>query len=237
MALCAYCGKVDVAWRQIGRNWVACYAKKDANGVIVKAEVRSGEKTVMRPVPVPDAPHYPVKVSPAIYDGRDAGTYGTWCPEWTAEKAAKAIPRGKGKRQQPAPLPPLMPITPAGLGIVGLDGMPVPRPTPAPAPAPPTPPAPPPYIVPYVGSPVDYERLRGETRAEVVKILDEYGVKPPVAELHIIGPDGRVKVDGQFHAQVPALISRLARGKHVYLYGGAGAGKTHAACQDRKSVV
>jgi MoxR-like ATPase len=95
MALCAYCGKVEVAWYMTGRVWVACHARRDETGEVMRAAVRSGLRTVMRPVPNPTARHYPVLdvAAPTV----------TECPSWRPDLAAAARMKRKGWRRGPAP--------------------------------------------------------------------------------------------------------------------------------------
>src|SRR5687767_5838209 len=82
MALCSYCNKVEIAWNQVDRRWIACHAQRNADGSVAKAAVRSGTRTIMRPVPDPSLPHYPV---PAITGGTLSG-FTSYCPEWTPAK-------------------------------------------------------------------------------------------------------------------------------------------------------
>lgn len=100
MALCGYCGKVEIAWHQVARRWVACEAQRDAAGVVMKAAVRSGTRTIMRPVPDPAKAHYPIP------HGIVATGEESWCQSWTPEGAASR-PKRKGsfKRAHMATVP------------------------------------------------------------------------------------------------------------------------------------
>lgn len=60
MALCQYCGKVEIAWLQRpDRTYVACHAQREADGTVMRREVRDGTRTVRRPVADPGKVHYP----------------------------------------------------------------------------------------------------------------------------------------------------------------------------------
>lgn len=88
MALCKYCEAVEIAWHQTDRRWVACEAQRDAAGEVVRVGVRSGTRTVMRPVPNTERPHYP----------HVAGFEVSACPAWTPELARKAVEEREAKR-------------------------------------------------------------------------------------------------------------------------------------------
>lgn len=112
MALCNYCGKVEIAWQTTGRGWRAHEAKRDESGAVVKVDVRSGTRMVRRPVPDPERPHYPHVPGAASN-----------CPSWTPAAAAERKARGpawRGWKRGPEP------------GAVGIAGVIAP-PTSAPA--------------------------------------------------------------------------------------------------------
>lgn len=104
MALCQYCGKVEIAWFQKpDRSYVACHAVRDASGAVVKREVRDGTRTVRRPMADPAKVHYPhthYAGGPAI--GRTPSECEVWTP--LLSKARKAMGRAAGWRR-PAPMP------------------------------------------------------------------------------------------------------------------------------------
>lgn len=107
MALCQYCGKVEIAWmQQPDRTYVACHAVRDAGGAVVKREVRDGTRTVRRPVADPAKVHYPH----ANWHGglRTASECEVWTP--LLSKARKATGRVGWRRPVASP-----PYSPADL--------------------------------------------------------------------------------------------------------------------------
>jgi cobaltochelatase CobS len=118
----------------------------------------------------------------------------------------------------------------AGCKCVGFT--PFDAPEPAPIVAPPAPG----IIAPPAPAPVDEVSIRRTVRSEMVQVLDEYGIAPPPQVIEVHADEVR-KVDGPAHAQVPELIRLLGRGVNLYLYGPAGGGKTHAACQALEVTV
>lgn len=108
MALCGYCGKVEIAWWQQDRKWIACEAQRDAEGNVMRGPVRAGTKTVMRPLPDITKRHYP-HVTPDV-------PLPTECQDWTRAKAAARPKRGRrgsmaGAGWTPAPAPAAAPTT------------------------------------------------------------------------------------------------------------------------------
>lgn len=205
MALCQYCGRVEIAWHQgSNRRWVAYQAARNEHGEVLRREERNGGRTVRRPVADLNKRHYP----PANSSQRTE----TECEEWTAQKASE---RKRGGKRTETLLPPLPSPTPL---------LPLPLPwqvwTPEPPPSAPAP-----------------DVIRSQVRSEMITILDEYGIKPPSQEIIVQRPDGmEIRIDGPTHEQVPQLLRLIGRGLHVYMYGAAGGGKTHAACQALQAV-
>lgn len=120
MALCGYCGAIEVAWHQEDRKWVACAARRHADGTVLRVEVRSGTRTVLRPVPDPAARHYP-------WADRTKRTLKTECEAWTPEKALASKGRKGGwSRRPPEPVaaipPPSIPVAaPVATATIGVD--------------------------------------------------------------------------------------------------------------------
>lgn len=95
MALCQYCGKVEIAWHQVERKYVAFHAQRDASGAVVKKDVRDGTRTVRRAVADLTKRHYPHEHwRPS--DTRQASECATWTP-----MAASAMKKA-GWRRAPA---------------------------------------------------------------------------------------------------------------------------------------
>lgn len=98
MALCAYCGKVEIAWHQVARKWVACHAERDAAGNVVKKDVRDGTRTVSRGVPDTSKRHYPHD-----HHGPQAhARLASECMSWSPANAANNMKKRGWKRQVPA---------------------------------------------------------------------------------------------------------------------------------------
>lgn len=215
MALCQYCGLVEVAWHQgaplapTGR-WTACVAQHGPDGQVIKREVKNGKgRVVARPIPDPSMRHYPHP----HYGPNAAQRAPSECAAWAPDKVAPKVRRAPRVRPEPQ-APELAPEVDIDMGT--------------PKPAPPMVPTPQPAPVPVA---VDEAGIRRTVRSEMVQVLDEYGVAPP-AQVIEVKANGQVrKVDSPTHVQVPELVRLLGRGVHVYLYGGAGGGKTHAAGQ------
>jgi len=100
MALCQYCGKVEIAWHQVERKYVAFHAQRDAAGAVVKKDVRDGTRTVRRAVADLTKRHYPHEHwRPS--DTRQASECALWTPQaasamkkagWRRAPAANAAP-------------------------------------------------------------------------------------------------------------------------------------------------
>lgn len=98
MALCSYCGKVEVAWLQVDRKWVACAARLNADGSVMRVETRAKLRTVMRPVPDPAKRHFP-PADRATW-GEPARRAASECKAWTPDHTGAR----KGRRWRgPAP--------------------------------------------------------------------------------------------------------------------------------------
>jgi hypothetical protein len=96
MALCQYCGKVEIAWKQLAdKRWVAYHAQRDASGAVVRKAERSGTRSVNRPVPDVSKRHYPHEhygIMDAMGNPMPRGA--SECPEWTPQAAAASRKMG-----------------------------------------------------------------------------------------------------------------------------------------------
>jgi hypothetical protein len=135
MALCQYCGKVEIAWHQVDRRWVACEAQRDTNGAILRKSERSGTRTVTRPVPDPARRHYPHAAWGQVdVTGAAVSRAASECPKWTPELAAgrKGQKRGGWRprtvvRTEPTPVeaaaPVPAPVPAVSIGVAAAIGM------------------------------------------------------------------------------------------------------------------
>lgn len=115
MALCQYCGKVEIAWLQRpDRTYVACHAEHAADGTVVKRETRDGVRMVRRPVADPGKVHYP-----HTHYGTGTARIASECEVWSP-MLSKARKTGGRKWSRPAvglPMPEPAPVPDRDYGV------------------------------------------------------------------------------------------------------------------------
>jgi hypothetical protein len=218
---CLTCGAA-IAWAKVGARQQLFNPVRSADGSVTREQVRNGKgRMVWRPKPDMTSPH------PC-----DA-------PRRPEDAVAPQVEARVARPDPPEPVVAPMPQPPqfdraeleAAHALVmappDQDEAPAAIPVPVPAPAP---------LVPVV----DLDAIKPLVRAEMVAILDEYGVEPPPPPaIKVVGagiPDG-AQIAGISHPMLPRLLALLARREDCYLHGPAGTGKTFAAKQAGEALA